>query len=163
MQYPLSSHMHVVPGSLPPNRRLWTVLNSNNKRRSREHTKTGPSSRGLLGWFLFLFHGNHAAPTVRGGPAAWACACCHGAGAAWCVAAGMSCGAGRKREVHMPRLCDCGNSNWQARGIGQRHWDVHARPLSGWRCSPLAPCSWRPIAHMRRRLPIRVDVYDDCR
>ena len=61
----------------------------------------------------------------------------------------------------MARLGVCGNSNWQARGIGQRRCDVHARPLGGWRCSPLglAPCSWRPIARMR--LPIRVGVYDD--
>ena len=61
----------------------------------------------------------------------------------------------------MARLGVSGNSNRQALGIGQRHCDVHARLLGGWRCSllGLAPWSWRPIARMR--LPIRVDVYDD--
>ena len=36
---------------------------------------------------------------------------------------------------------------------GQRRCDVHARALDGWSCSPLAPCSWRPVACLRPSEP----------
>ena len=79
-----ASHMHVVLGALPPNPRSWTVLNSNNKRCSREHTKPGPSPRCSLGWFLFLFHGNHARGTHGPRWPGCSCSCMGRACACWC-------------------------------------------------------------------------------
>ena len=76
-----------------------------------------------------------------------------------CAAAGMrvSCGAGhgREREFEVTRLGVCGNSNWQARGIGQRHCACEAtRQLALQPPSPLRPASYRAHvpAHPRRRL-----------